>query len=192
MNNILMISHQKKNQKGVTFLEVLIAMVILVTGILGAVAMQATAKQSSFDAMQRSLASSLAQDIISRIRANDATNLALYVSNPSDNYGEVLDTEPDEAFRCNLPMVMCTPQELATHDRYEWELALLGGDVIRLNGDRNGGLINGRGCVFQTGNALTVVVSWNGRNEIRDSNKSEACGTASLQRRQVVVEAFII
>ena len=54
-----------------TFIEVLIALVILIMGILGAVAMQATAKKGSFDAMQRSVASALAQDIIERMRGND-------------------------------------------------------------------------------------------------------------------------
>ena len=60
-----------------TFIEVLIALVILIMGILGAVAMQATAKKGSFDAMQRSVASALAQDIIERMRGNDATALLI-------------------------------------------------------------------------------------------------------------------
>ena len=66
-------NNRSAKQKGMTFIEVLIALVIMVTGILGAVAMQATAKKGSFDAMQRSLASSLAQDIIERMRSNNAT-----------------------------------------------------------------------------------------------------------------------
>ena len=71
-------SRKKTQQCGMTFIEVLIALVIMVTGILGAVAMQATAKKGSFDAMQRALASALAQDIIERMRSNDATTLANY------------------------------------------------------------------------------------------------------------------
>ncbi len=71
-------------QTGLTFVEVLIALFIIVTGILGAVAMQATAKQSSFDAMQRSLASSLAEDLIARMRATNPANLAGY---DADDYG---------------------------------------------------------------------------------------------------------
>ena len=65
-----------KSQKGMTFIEVLVALLILVTGILGAVAMQATAKKGSFDAMQRSVASALAQDILERMRSNDSTALS--------------------------------------------------------------------------------------------------------------------
>ena len=41
-------SSKRKKQSGMTFLEVLIALVILVTGILGAVALQVVAKKSIF------------------------------------------------------------------------------------------------------------------------------------------------
>ena len=179
-------ANYKRAQKGMTFLEVLIALVIMVTGILGAVAMQVTAKQGSFDAMQRSLASSLAQDIIARIRANNPNNLAAYVA---DDYGVTLNDLP--ALRCDQPNALCTPAQMVTNDIYEWELALVGGDVTS-GGKNRGGLIGGQGCIFQNGNALTVVVSWQGRNKIKDSKKSDACGAASKKRRQVVVQAFII
>jgi type IV pilus assembly protein PilV len=175
-----------KKQQGMTFIEVLIALVITVTGILGAVAMQATAKQGSFDAMQRSLASSLAQDIIARIRANDASNLAAYAA---ADYGVELNEEPP--IRCSQPAALCDSAQMITNDIYEWELALVGGDVT-VNGKNSGGLINGRGCVFQNNNAVTVVVSWQGRNEISDSKKMDGCGSADKKRRQVVVQAFII
>ena len=186
MNKLSMLSSDKHTQKGMTFLEVLIALVIMVTGILGAVAMQVTAKQGSFDAMQRSLASSLAQDIIARVRANNPNNLAAY---EADDYGATLNAEP--GLRCARVDALCTPAEIVTNDIYEWELALVGGDVTA-QGNNRGGLVGGRGCIFQNGNALTVVVSWQGRNEIKDSKKSDGCGVADKKRRQVVVQAFII
>lgn len=186
MNKFIKKSTWGKNQKGMTFIEVLIALVIMVTGILGSVAMQATAKQASFDAMQRSLASSLAQDIIARIRANSPDNLAAY---DADDYGATLDPEP--VLRCSLVNALCTPAQMVTNDIYEWELALTGGDVTA-GGKSVGGLIGGRGCVFQNGNAITVVVSWQGRNEMLDSKKNDNCGAAGSKRRQVVIEAFVI
>ena len=66
-----------KKHYGMTFIEVLVALFILVSGILGAVAMQHTSKKGSFDAMQRSLATTLAQDIIERMRSNDANTTIL-------------------------------------------------------------------------------------------------------------------
>lgn len=186
MNKYFLTSKYKTPSQGTTFIEVLVALVIIVTGILGAVAMQATAKKGSFDAMQRSLASSLAQDIIARVRANHVNNLASYATS---DYGATLDAVP--AVRCNTENSQCTPAQMMTNDRYEWELALVGGDVTA-GGKNRGGLIGGRGCIFHNGNALTVVVSWQGRTDISDSKKSGNCGTAGSKRRQVVVQAFII
>ncbi|WP_057830694.1 type IV pilus modification protein PilV [Colwellia sp. TT2012] len=172
-------------QRGMTFIEVLIALVIMVTGILGSVAMQVIAKQGSFDAMQRSLASSLAQDIIARMRAQKPStdpNLTLieYVKN---DYGKEDGVYKDDA----------SDVDMIDNDRYEWELALMGGDVTTDNGTVSvGGLVGGRGCIAQNGNAYTVVVSWQGRTNTVDAGTGvNACGVSGSKRRQVVVQAFI-
>jgi type IV pilus assembly protein PilV len=177
-------THRAVNQKGMTFIEVLIALVIMVTGILGAVAMQATAKKGSFDAMQRSLASSLAQDIVERMRSNDATALANYAGT---DYGVSLNDVPSK--RCKTSDALCTVTEMATNDRYEWEMALMGANVK--NGSKNaGGLVNSRACVSVNNNAVTVVITWQGRTELVNGS-TEGCGATGSNRRQVVVEAFV-
>jgi len=179
-----MINSSAQKQLGMTFLEVLIALFILITGVLGAVAMQATAKKGSFDAMQRSVASALAQDIIERMRSNDATTLVNYVGT---DYGTTLNSVPSK--RCNTVASICTAAEMVVNDQYEWEVALMGADVKQ--GLKNiGSLINGRACIAHAANAVTVVVSWQGRTALTDSGKS-TCDTASSKRRQVIVEAFI-
>jgi type IV pilus assembly protein PilV len=175
-----------QQQSGMTFIEVLIALVIIVAGILGSVAMQATAKRGSFDAMQRSLASSLAQDMVSRMRASDATNLGAYIGN---DYGN--NNYPEPVSRCQLDTALCTPGEMVANDQYEWELALMGGDVVS-GGQNAGGLIGAVGCISQVGNSMQVVISWQGRESIQDSNKLAGCGLAGDKRRQVLIAAFII
>lgn len=164
---------QIKKENGMTFIEVLIALVIMVTGILGAVAMQATAKKGSFDAMQRSLASSLAQDLIERMRSDDATTLNAYIS-----------TEYGNGVTCDGG---CTAFTQTNID--EFELALTGGDV--LSGEDNaGGLVGARACVDVSNNAVTVVVTWEGRSVTVDGNTQD-CGATGKNRRQVLVEAFV-
>ena len=108
------VKNQLIKEKGMTFIEVLIALVIMVAGILGAVAMQATAKKGSFDAMQRSLASSLAQDMVERMRSDDSSTLINYIST---EYGSGV-TCPDG----------CSVFTQTNID--EFELALTGGDVL--------------------------------------------------------------
>ena len=171
-------------QNGMTFIEVLIALVIMVTGILGAVAMQAIAKKGSFDAMQRSLASSLAQDIVERMRSNDATSLANYVGT---DYGVALNTVPTK--RCKTSTGLCTTTELTVNDQYEWEMALMGADV-KNGSNHTGGLVDGRACVSVDNNAVTVVITWQGRSELVNGS-TENCGATGSKRRQVLVEAFV-
>lgn len=184
-------------QKGMTLIEVLVALVILVTGILGAVAMQASAKKGSFDAMQRSVASSLAQDIIERMRSNDSDIITL--ESYQGVYGAVLNTLP--ATRCNSAAALCSSAQMAINDLYEWEVKLMGADVIA-GGKNAGGLVGATGCISHDNNEVTVVVSWQGRVSTADGydadNNSAAaatlansCGTTGSKRRQVAVEAFV-
>lgn len=179
--------------QGMTFIEVLIALVILVTGILGAVAMQATAKKGSFDAMQRSLASALAQDIIERMRSNSSATAVL--STYEGNYGATALAVP--ATRCDSPGALCTTAQMTTNDLYEWTQSIRGGDVTA-NGANTGGLVNAIGCITETANAVTVAISWQGRTATTDGavagvdfTTNSNCGSASDRRRQVFVEAFI-
>jgi type IV pilus assembly protein PilV len=173
-----------KNQQGMTFIEVMVAMLIMVSGILGSVAMVAIAKKVSFDAMQRSLASTLAQDMLYRMRNNDSANLQWYAGN---DYGETLNALP--ATSCDTQANLCTPLEMATYDLYEWESTLMGANATL--GDKNvGGLINTRACVSVVDNAVTVVITWEGREEIANGS-TEGCGTTGNKRRQTLVEGFV-
>jgi len=191
------LNKRSAKQNGMTFIEVLIALVIMVTGILGAVAMQATAKKGSFDAMQRSLASSLAQDIVERMRSNDATQLSQYIGY---DYGVSLGSSVPAC----TTTAGCGSANMVTNDLYEWELALMGANVKKATSNV-GGLINSRACIAVSGNAVTVAITWQGRTETKDSRTTIDTGTdadgnattgtcggsADDKRRQVLVEAFI-
>ncbi len=191
----------KKNtltsQKGMTLIEVLVALVILVTGIFGAVAMQASAKKGSFDAMQRSVASALAQDIIERMRSNDS-DIAI-LETYQGVYGASLDTVP--SLRCNSVAALCTSAQMVSNDIYEWEAKLMGADVT-IGGRNSGGLVGAIGCISHDNNSVTVVISWQGRIETADGYDADnisseaatlanSCGTSGNKRRQVTVEAFV-
>ena len=182
----------RKNQQGMSFLEVLIALVILVIGILGAVGLQAVAMKSSFDSMQRSLASSLAQDIVDRMRGNNSNNITLYQVNSPFGDGDAIAT-----VNCALLASNCTPAQLTFHDLFEWEQSLMGAGT-KYGTSKVGGLVNGVGCISVVGNRVTVVISWQGRTALTDG-ASSASGDASCgatdnnsKRRQVVVNAFIL
>ncbi len=182
--NARRLKRSSAKQKGMTFIEVLIALVIMVTGILGAVAMQATAKQSSFDAMQRSLASSLAQDILERMRSNSSANLNGYAGTYGAN-----DPGAAPAPACNTTGTLCTPAQLMATDIHQWTQSLRGGDVT-LDGNNVGGLIDGRGCITEANNVVTITITWQSRAETVDGGGG-ACGTSNSKRRQVSINAFV-
>jgi len=177
--------------KGMTFIEVLISLVILVTGILGAAAMQASAKKGSFDAYQRSIASALTQDIIERMRNNDPDFLSLY----EGDYG--VDPAPVPGVVCNSPGILCnTPAQVTAYDIFEWSQALRGANTMN-NGNRAGGLIDAIGCIAVENQKVTVMVSWQGRVVTKDGAVNNGlvaaeCGTAGNSRRQVMIDVFII
>jgi type IV pilus assembly protein PilV len=179
-------------QQGMTLIEVMVALIILVTAILGAVALQATAKQSSFDAMQRSIASSLAQDIVERMRSNDSSNDSSVLANYEGTYGNSAVSNPPT---CNANNSLCTSAQIATLDLFEWEQSLMGADVMKET-SKAGGLVGASACIVHENNAMTVVISWQGRTKIKDgatlnSTFAKNCGTTGDRRRQVVVNAFI-
>jgi type IV pilus assembly protein PilV len=177
--------NQLNAQQGVTLIEVLIALFIIITGVLGAVGMQAVAQKSSFDAMQRSIASSLAQDIIERMRNNSNANMSLYAANSPYGSGKIT-TEPT----CNSLLNLCTPAQMVSHDLYGWEQSLMGAEA-KNNGNNKGGLLNAYGCISNVNNAVSVVISWQGRTKTSDTFDSKDCGSSGSKRRQVIVEAFI-
>ena len=179
--------------KGMTLIEVLVAMFILVTGILGAVAMQASVKKGSFDATQRSLASTLAQDVLERMRSNDPSLLRLNAYNGTYGDGDASNTAPSP--NCRTSTSLCTWQQMVAHDLYEWEVNLMGADVK--DGSTNkGGLVGAVACISHVNNNVDIVISWQGREETADGATNNSafakdCGTTSTKRRQIVVNAFI-
>lgn len=179
-------------QQGFTFIEMLIATAVLAGGIVGVVAMQGVAKKGSFDAVQRAMATSLANDIIQRMRVNtDGVSAGSYT-------GTFTSFELNTGMnRCQNAASPCTSAQIAANDLYEWKMALFGGDVTQTSGNV-GGLMTPTACISHNSGVVSVVVSWMGRTETTDAAASKAegtlaasCGTAGNKRRQVYIDTFI-
>ena len=179
----------KRFQAGFSFIEVMVAFIVLATGLLGTVAMQAVAKRNSFDAMQRAQAIAIANDMVERIRANP-TVVNNYLK--ADHYGAGDISAPGN--RCQNGASNCSAAQIALNDRFEWDQRLFGADVSNSDGNI-GGIVNATGCVFFNNGNLTVVVSWLGKESTKDAAVSSGqgeCGEAGKERRQVVVNNFIM
>ncbi len=194
------------SQRGFTLIEALIAFVILSVGLLGIVSLQAVAKSSQQLALQHTRAVTIADAIVERIRVNPAA-VEDYNIGTDNPVGETATAEPTP----NCRSAACTPAELAAHDLWAWEQALLGAGA-QLSGTNTAGLIEPRGCIVFTATTdqgkngeprdragqLTVIIQWRGLKESFDAVQGGevTCGGEDAGdddfRRQVIVTTYIV
>jgi type IV pilus assembly protein PilV len=100
------------SQRGVTLIEVLVAMLVFSLGLIGAAALMAMAARSNHAAYLRTQVTFLAQNMAERMRAN-----LIGVWN-----GDYNGSYPDASAQdCTAG---CTPRQLALRDRQRWSSQL--------------------------------------------------------------------
>jgi type IV pilus assembly protein PilV len=171
-----------EQQRGVSLIEVLVSLVILSVGVLAVVALQLVAKRNNADAAQRTIAAQLAYDMLERMRANSAParlNEYRTADNAPLGRGSLGDTEPTP----NCRTAACTPAQLVTHDRWEWEQTL-DGAAERRGTDKTGGLVLPTACIHGPvgggDGTYTVTIVWRGTVGIPDPNKEEPPSATSV------------
>lgn len=187
--------HPPASQNGMSLIEVMVAVFVVSIGLLGVARMEILAKQSNVEAIQRTTATQLAQQIIEKMRANPS-QLSAYV-------GQVLGagnlTKPTD---CSTATASCTTAQLATWDLYAWEQSLMGADEVNTSTTTNaGGLDSPRGCITgPTGGgpgAYTISIAWRGKTPMTNPT-STTCGnglglygTNEVFRRVLSVNLYI-
>ena len=99
------------NPLGFSLLELLVAVLVVAVGALGVAGLQLASMQNNRGAMQYSVTTSLATDLVERMRAN-----------PGADYGTGLGTAPPPFQDCVTSD--CTPAQLAQFDLAVWKCAL--------------------------------------------------------------------
>ncbi len=175
-----------RNQQGFTLIETLIAFIVLVFGLLGAVALQAKAKQATYDSMQRAAALGVANDVIDRMRANATGALA-------GNYNvNIASTAEQATGYVSCINNNCSAAQIAAFDIEHWRRA------IRAT-DRTGSLSDALICIATNGGAdqltINITVSWGSRQEFGSnaaaSDSKDGCGGASDKRRVLAMSSFL-
>lgn len=195
-----MSKHNRLNRShrsaGFTLIEVLVALLVFSIGVLSIVALQALAKKANFDALQRTQASYMAQDMLERMRLN-TDGLGTYVA-AGQLGGATIAVEP--APNCQGAVNPCTADESATHDLWHWEQTLDG--VSEMRGANNtGGLFDPTACVAGPvggGQGIYIVsIAWRGVTELANP-PGDQCGAglgkygaADAFRRVLTVQTFI-
>jgi len=103
--------HSGASAGGFSLIEVLVAMLIVAVGIMGVAGLQITSLHLNQSAMFRSEALQMGNDMVDRMRANEAQD---YAPTP------VLLTDPP-AVSLNCIAESCTPDELSGYDMAWWK-----------------------------------------------------------------------
>lgn len=177
-NCLSLIRVRGRRHAGESLIEVLVTVTIISVGLLGIAALQFMSKRSNFDAVERTIATQLANGILERMRAN-STVLTTYagssdIPNPTLGYGSTVFASGEPSPNCTTAQP-CLPNPLATHDLWEWEQKLLGATET-LGTNKTGGLANPIACITTAVSSgpvnrsghYTVAIAWRGNVDMAD------------------------
>jgi type IV pilus assembly protein PilV len=138
-----------RRMRGVTMLEVLVAIFILTIGLLGTAGMQSQMQATQVEAYQRAQAIVLLQDMVDRVNAN-RKNVDDYVT------GSPVGTSSQDCSALTA---------VADKDKCDWNNALFG--AAELRGTQTLGAMTGaRGCITNPVTSMprevVVAVAWQG------------------------------
>lgn len=107
---------RKTHQRGMSLVEVMVALLVLGIGVMGYAALQLRSVKMSEDTYSRSQAMAIAQDAIERVRAN-IDGLPTYLST---NWGADLAAPETRCTYTNaIPPTPCTAEQMVANDVYE-------------------------------------------------------------------------
>lgn len=186
-------------QLGLSMLEVLISLLILVFGLLGMIGLQARAQLGTFESYQRGQALILAQDMADRLLINrDAASCYVITTNTTTGT-PYLGTSYTSTPACATAAGTADMQSRAAADMLAWDGALKGAAEVS-GGVQVGGLLGARGCISfdTTTNRYRIAVAWQGMASTVAPTAGDALATcgkdlygAEAQRREVSVTLMI-
>ena len=184
---------------GFSLLEVMVALFVLSIAMIGIAGLQVTSKRTNFEAVQRTTATMLAQELLERIRANDG-QLTTYTNGGVGRTIQLAVSDGITATDCVT--VACDSATLAMYDLYEFSQALAG-IAESVGGNATGGLAEPTACItgpVATPGFVNVALAWRGMTRLGNPTL-HACGAGSgryddgaaadVHRRVLLVETYI-
>jgi type IV pilus assembly protein PilV len=184
----------RPNQRGFTLVEVMIAILIFGVGLLAVASLQGVARKASYEAVQRTTATHLAESLLERMRANPR-GLGTYVASAVVWQGAAPGGDPAA---CTTTATACSPAGMAAADLAQW-WDLVEGSTETVDGAPVGGLVQPTVCLRSTTGgitgAYTVAIAWRGASEV-DQTGADPCGAAGTHdygnfRRVIVLNSYI-
>lgn len=193
---------ERRQQRGFALIEIMVTVLVISFGLISLAGLQLATKRGGNSSYQRSIALSVANEMLERISTNATV---------AGSYSTGLDTPLGAASLGAAPptnclVAACTPLQMSTWDRWNWERRLDGFNIISPDASAASGLIEPRGCVVFTPTDPTepntglvrVIVSWRSLTDTVDQATSVdvTCGAAGAgtdaSRQQVVLNSYIV
>jgi type IV pilus assembly protein PilV len=181
-------------QRGFAMIEVLVTLVIVLLGLLGAASVLVRSHQSSMEAYQRTQALVLLEDMLDRISANRPV-ADCYAVTTAGTGTPHLGTGYAGTPSCGLG----TPEQQATaiRDLQQWSQLLRGAAETDAAGAFVGAMIGARGCVSYdaASDTYSVTVTWQGLGPTAAPPDEIRCGRGlygdDAQRRALTLSMQI-
>lgn len=160
-----MMPHLRNPQGGFTLLEALITIVIVSIGLLGLLGLQTLSLANTQISSARSEATTAADNMADRIRANPTGAAAA-------DYDKVAHPAAGNAPKACTGGTVCTPAEMATYDAWEWDQSL-GHDLPDGRGYvdcTQTNTVTGTGC-----QNYKITVVWHERDRSTDTTPPDLC-----------------
>ncbi len=187
-------SVRSSSAPGFAIIEVLVTLVIVLLGLLGAAAVLVRTYQASMEAYQRTQALVLAEDMIDRINANRGV-AECYAVTPDGSGTPTLGTGYTGIPSCGAGDP--AHQATAIQDLQQWSDLLKGAAETNTGGAFVGAMIGARGCISYNAASKTyaVTVAWQGLGATAAPAASQRCGEGAYgpetQRRVVTLSTQI-
>ena len=151
-----------KSHSGFSMIEVLVALMIVVLGLLGLAGMQVRMQQAEVESYQRAQAIVLMQDMVDRIQLHRVTASCFRFTNETSG-SPFLGTNATHAAACAASTANDNTEAVSSMNG--WNSALLGAAETK-GGASVGAMVGARGCV-----------SYNAASELTDSTGAFISGT---------------
>lgn len=165
-----------RRQAGLTLIEVLVSLVILLVGLLGLAALMTSSQKAESESYQRAQALLLLQDMVERINANRGVVECYRYTTDASAGTPYLGVGADlTALSCSAGSL--TANSRAVEDLTEWSSLLEGASESA--GGNVGAMVGARGCVTLDNAAArtyTVSVAWQGMTPTKAPDAALNCG----------------
>jgi type IV pilus assembly protein PilV len=170
----------KRSVAGFTLIEILVALVIMLVGLMGAAGLMVRTVKQEVESYQRLQALNLLHDMVDRLNAN--RQVAGCYSNGDVGMTLGLDADGNYVAAADIPACITGSAGQNTRvndDLVSWNTALQGVSERNTDNEDVGAMIGARGCIEQISAAeqtYRITVAWQGLVETVAAASDNSCG----------------